>query len=181
VRQCIAADNRICSAHLFPGDRFGGENFSLDIRTLTHAVEDSGVKNKLLEQIWYINEQQKELLFRKLWNYFRGDLKGKVIAIWGAAFKENTPSIQQSPVHAMLRALWAQGVKVKLHDPQAIANIEKVYGPREDLILCKGQYQAVEGAHALCLITAWKQYGSPDYPYLIKLMQHPLILDGRNL
>ena len=144
-------------------------------------MADSGVKNQLLEQVWDINEQQKELLFRKLWNYFRGDLKGKVIAIWGAAFKENTPSIQQSPVHAMLTALWAQGVTVKLHDPQAIANIEKVYGPREDLILCKDQYQAVEGAHALCLITAWKQYGSPDYPYLIKLMQHPLILDGRNL
>lgn len=181
VRQGMAADNRIGSAYLFPGVGFGGENFSHDIRTLTHAVADSGVKNQLLEQVWEINEQQKELLFRKLWNYFRGDLQGKVVAIWGAAFKENTPSIQQSPVHAMLTALWAQGVTVKLHDPQALANIKKVYGTRQDLILCEDQYQAVEGADALCLMTAWKQYGSPDYPHLIKLMQHPLILDGRNL
>ncbi len=81
----------------------------------------------------------------------------------------------------MLAALWAQGATVKLHDPQALTNIEQIYGQRTDLILCKDQYQAVEDADALCLITAWKQYGSPDYAYLSKLMQHPLILDGRNL
>jgi UDPglucose 6-dehydrogenase len=181
VRQGMAADNRIGPAYLFPGVGFGGENFSHDIRTLTHAVAESGVKSQLLEQVWDINEQQKELLFRKLWNYFRGDLRGKVVALWGAAFKENTPSIQQSPVHAMLQALWAQGVIVKLHDPQALANIEQRYGPREDLILCEEQYQATENADALCVLTAWKQYSSPDYAYLLKLMQHPLILDGRNL
>src|SRR5690606_17017270 len=181
VRQGMTADSRIGSAYLFPGVGFGGENFSHDIRTLTHAVADSGVKSQLLGQVWEINEQQKEFLFRKLWNYFRGDLQGKVIAIWGAAFKENTPSIQQSPVHAMLEALWAQGVTVQLHDPQALANIQSRYGTRDDLILCEDQYQAAEGAHALCLLTAWKQYSSPDYLHLSKLMQHPLILDGRNL
>lgn len=81
----------------------------------------------------------------------------------------------------MLKALWAQNMVVKLHDPQALAEIEKHYGHREDLIYCTDQYEAVEGAHALCLLTAWKQYWSPNYPRTTQKMQHPLILDGRNI
>lgn len=181
VRQGMGADNRIGASYLYPGAGFGGENFSHDILTLSNTVSDTGTKSQLLSQVWDINEQQKELLFRKLWNYYHGDLAGKTVAIWGAAFKENTARIQQSPIHVMLKALWAQGVVVKLHDPQALAEIEKVYGHRSDLIYCTDQYEAAQDAHALCLLTAWKQYWSPDYPTLLKIMQHPLILDGRNI
>lgn len=181
VRQGMAADSRIGASYLYPGAGFGGENFSHDILTLSNTVSDTGTKSQLLSQVWDINEQQKEILFRKLWNYFHGDLNGKTIAIWGAAFKENTARIQQSPIHAMLKALWAQGVTVKLHDPQALPEIEKEYGHRADLIYCTDQYEAVEDVHALCLLTAWKQYWSPDYPKLLKQMNHPLILDGRNI
>lgn len=181
VRQGMAADSRIGASYLSPGAGFGGENFSHDIQTLTHTVLGTGVNSQLLAQVWEINEQQKELLFRKLWNYFQGDLKGKVIAIWGAAFKENTSRIEQSPIHIMLKALWAQGVIVQLHDPQALKEIEHVYGARDDLILCEDQYDAVQNADALCLLTAWKQYWSPNYKALLQCMRHPLILDGRNI
>jgi UDPglucose 6-dehydrogenase len=181
VRQGMAADSRIGASYLYPSAGFGGENFSHDIMTLANTVSGTGVKSQLLAQVWEINQQQKELLFRKLWNYFHGDLNGKTVAIWGAAFKENTSRIQQSPIHVMLNALWAQGVKVKLHDPQALAEIEKIYGHREDLIYCTDQYEAVKDSHALCLLTAWKQYWSPDYKKLLQTMQHPLILDGRNI
>lgn len=181
VRQGMAADSRIGSSYLYPGAGFGGENFSHDVQTLASTVSDTGAKSQLLAQVWDINEQQKEILFRKLWNYYHGDLAGKTVAIWGASFKENTSRIQQSPIHAMLEALWAQGVKVKLHDPQALTEIEKVYGQRKDLVYCTDQYAAAEDAHALCILTAWKQYWSPSYPALLKMMQHPLILDGRNI
>ena len=181
VRQGMAADNRIGSAYLAPGAGFGGENFSHDILTLSNTVANTGVKSQLLAQVWQINEQQKEILFRKFWNYYHGDLQGKSVAIWGASFKENTSSIQNAPIHAMLQALWAQGVIVKLHDPQALKEIENMYGTRADLILCEDQYQAVEHADALCLMTAWAQYWSPDYLQLKQKMQHPLILDGRNI
>ena len=181
VRQGMAADSRIGASYLYPGAGFGGENFSHDILTLANAVSGTGVKSQLLAQVWEINEQQKELLFRKLWNYYHGDLKAKTVAIWGASFKENTARIQQSPIHTMLKALWAQGAIVRLHDPQALSEIEKVYGHRDDLIYCADQYEAAQGAHALCLLTAWKQYWSPDYKDLLKIMQHPLILDGRNI
>jgi len=181
VRQGMAADSRIGAAYLYPGAGFGGDNFSHDILTLSDAVSDTGVKSRLLAQVWEINEQQKELLFRKLWNYYHGDLAGKTVAIWGASFKENTSNVQQSPVHVMLKALWAQGVTVKLHDPQALPEIAAIYGQRDDLVLCNDQYEAVQNAHALCLLTAWKQYWSPDYKYLLQHMQHPLVLDGRNI
>ncbi|WP_278976229.1 nucleotide sugar dehydrogenase [Oligella urethralis] len=181
VRQGMSADSRIGSAYLSPGAGFGGENFSHDLLTLATTVSITGAKSRLLNQVWEINEQQKELLFRKLWNYYQGDLAGKTIAIWGASFKENTPRTEHSPIHTMLVALWAQGVTVRLHDPQALQEISAIYGKRDDLILCAEQYEAVEGASALCLITAWKQYWVLDYPQLLKKMVHPLILDGRNI
>ncbi|MFW1773984.1 nucleotide sugar dehydrogenase [Acinetobacter seifertii] len=181
VRHGIAADTRIGASYLSAGVGFGGENFSHDILTLSSTVSKTGAKSRLLEQVWLINEQQKEILFRKLWNYYHCDLSGKIVAIWGASFKENTPSTHNSPIHILLAALWAQGVKVRLHDPQALDEIAALYGSREDLILCADQYEAAQGAHALCLITAWKQYWSPDFKQLQQLMQHPLILDGRNI
>lgn len=181
VRQGMSADSRIGSAYLAPGAGFGGENFSHDILTLANTVANTGVKSQLLAQVWDINEQQKEILFRKFWNYYHGDLQAKSIAIWGASFKENTSSIQQSPIHQMLAALWAQGVTVHLHDPQALDEIEVMYGQRSDLILHHDQYDAVKNVHGLCVLTAWKQYWSPDFKQLTQLMEHPLILDGRNI
>jgi len=181
VKQGLASDSRIGASYLSAGVGFGGENFSHDILTLTGTVAGSGIKSQLLDQVWNINEQQKEILFRKLWNYYQGQLTGKVVAIWGASFKENTSSIENSPIHAMLAALWAQGAIVQLHDPQALERVANFYGERADLILCHDQYLAVENAHALCLLTAWKQYWSPDYSQLLQKMAHPLILDGRNM
>ncbi|MGE8600353.1 MAG: nucleotide sugar dehydrogenase [Acinetobacter calcoaceticus] len=181
VKHGIAADTRIGAAYLSAGVGFGGENFSHDILTLSSTVSETGAKSRLLEQVWSINEQQKEILFRKLWNYYHCNLNGKTVAIWGASFKENTSSIHNSPIHILLAALWAQGVTVRLHDPQALDEIAATYGSREDLVLCTDQYEAVRGAHALCLVTAWKQYWSPDFKRLQQMMEHPLILDGRNI
>ena len=181
VQQGLAADNRIGSAYLSAGAGFGGENFSHDILTLSNTVSDIGVQSQLLEQIWNNNERQKEILFRKLWNHFQTNLKYKKIAIWGASFKENTSSIHNAPIHVLLEALWAQGAIVHLHDPQALAEIRQYYGDRSDLILFEDQYQATAQADALCLMTAWKQYLSPDFQKLKSQMNHLLLLDGRNV
>lgn len=181
VKHGLAADSRIGSTYLSPGAGFGGENFSHDILTLSSTVSESGVQSRLLKQVYAINEQQKEIMFRKLWNYYQGDLQHKVIAIWGAAFKENTSSVQNAPIHVMLKALWAQGAIVQLHDPEALGEIHRLYGARDDLILCPEQYQAAQAADALCLMTAWPQYASPNFKQLQQIMKHPYILDGRNI
>ncbi len=181
VQQGLAADSRIGSAYLSPGAGFGGENFSHDILTLSSTLSGTGAQSQLLQQVWNNNESQKEILFRKLWNYFDSDLKGKVIAIWGASFKENTSSIQNAPIHVMLQALWAQGAIVQLHDPQALDEIQAQYPERRDLVLFQDQYAACQNADALCLMTAWKQYLSPDFQILKAQMQHLLLLDGRNV
>ena len=181
VQQGLAADSRIGSAYLSAGAGFGGENFSHDIVTLSNTVSDIGVRSQLLDQVWKNNERQKEILFRKLWNHFQTNLKHKKIAIWGASFKENTSSIHNAPIHALLEALWAQGAIVHLHDPQALAEIRQYYGDRADLILFEDQYQATAQVDALCLMTAWKQYLSPDFQRLKSQMKHLLLLDGRNV
>ena len=181
VRDGMAADSRIGESYLYSGAGFGGENFSHDILTLSNTISNTGTKSQLLGQVWDINEQQKEFLFRKLWNYYHGNLAGKTIAIWGAAFKQHTSSTSFSPIHPMLAALWAQGVTVRLHDPQALEEIHTIYGERDNLILCEDQYDAVNQAHGLCVLTAWKQYWSLDYTQLKLKLAHPLILDGRNI
>lgn len=181
VKQGMAADNRIGSSYLSPGAGFGGEHFSHDILTLSSEVSKKGIKSGLLEQVWQINEDQKEILFRKLWNHYDSNISGKTIAIWGAAFKENTSNVHNSSIHSMLKALWSQNVTVNLHDPQALEEMKNIYGERADLVYFDDQYESVKKADALCVITAWKQYFSPDYSRLLKDMKVPLLLDGRNI
>ena len=179
VKQGMAADSRIGATYLSPGAGFGGENFSQDILMLSNEVSKMGGKSRLLEQVWEINEDQKEVLFRKLWHYYQTNLKDKTIAIWGAAFKENTASIHNSPVHKMIDALLAQDVKIQLYDPQANHEIFELYNDRIEI--CQDEYQALKNADALCVLTPWAQFYNPDYSLMKTLMNHPLILDGRNI
>lgn len=181
VKNGLAADSRIGSTYLSPGTGFGGENFSHDILTLIKEISSVGSSNHLLEQVWNINEFQKEIVFRKLWQQFDTNLSQKVIAIWGAAFKENSTSTYNSPIHSILRALWAQGAIVQIHDPKALSELRHIYGVRKDLIFCEHRYDAIKFADALCIVTAWKEYFSPDYTFLLRNMNTPLIIDGRNI
>lgn len=181
VQQGLAADSRIGSVYLSAGVGFGGENFSNDILTLANTLSNIGVKSHLLEQVWQINDIQKEVLFRKLWHHYQGDLKDRVIAVWGASFKENTAHIEYSPSLVLLEALFAQGAIVQLHDPQALSAVAQHFGERDDLILCTDAYEAVQNADALCVMTAWKEYYSPDFKQLRQMMKSPFILDGRNI
>ncbi|WP_252108753.1 MULTISPECIES: nucleotide sugar dehydrogenase [unclassified Halomonas] len=182
VRQGMGADTRIGFEYLYPGCGFGGPNFSRDLMRLADVQSQSGRYSALLEQVMDINEQKKETLFRKLWTFFEGDLAGKTVAIWGAAFKPGTARIDHAPVLTLLEALWAQGVKVQLHDPAATPALAALLGEREDLTLYTDDpYQACEGADALMLVTEWKNYWNPDWHRLTELLNAKLILDGRNI
>lgn len=180
VKQGLAADRRIGGAYLSPGAGFGGENFSSDILMLSEEVGRRGVKSRLMDQVWEVNEDQKEVLFRHLWRYYESDLAGKKVAIWGASFKEETASIYNSPIHKMIRALVAQGVTISLYDPAAMPAVKSAY-PFEPIDYCEDKYQTLEDADALIILTAWKEFFSPDYTLIKEKMAHPFILDGRNI
>lgn len=180
VKQGLAADRRIGGAYLSPGAGFGGENFSSDILMLSEEVGRRGVKSRLMDQVWEVNEDQKEVLFRHLWRYYESDLAGKKVAIWGASFKEETASIYNSPIHKMIRALVAQGVTISLYDPAAMPAVKSAY-PFEPIDYCEDKYQTLEDADALIILTAWKEFFSPDYRLIKEKMAHPFILDGRNI
>lgn len=181
VRVGMGSDKRIGEAYLYPGCGFGGQGFSEDVINLAQTVSGFGIKSKLLQQVLQINEDQKEVLFRKLWRYFDCNLSNKTIGIWGAAYKPNTNKIDNAPTLKILEALWAQGAIVKLHDPVALEKITQHYGQHEQLILCNSQYEAAKGVDALMLVTEWKQYWNPNFRLLKQSMNHPLILDGRNI
>ena len=181
VRQGVGADQRIGEHYLYPGCGFGGLSFSRDVMSLAHSLESSGVGSDLLEEVLAINERQKELLFRKLWHYFKTDLKGRTFAIWGAAFKPDSDRIDNAPVLRLLQALWAQGAKVRLHDPKAMPALQEWAGERDDLVLSETPYDALKDADALLLVTEWKSYWTPDFEQIKAALKQPVILDGRNI
>ncbi|KAA0013467.1 UDP-glucose/GDP-mannose dehydrogenase family protein [Billgrantia pellis] len=182
VRQGMGADSRIGYEYLYPGCGFGGPHFSRDLMRLADVQEASGRHSALLEQVLDINEQKKETLFRKLWTHFHGQLEGRTLAIWGAAFKPGSARIDHAPVLTLLRALWAQGVHVRLHDPAATPAVREEVGEHPLLTLFDGDpYAACDGADALMLVTEWKHYWNPDWPRLAELLRERLLLDGRNI
>jgi UDPglucose 6-dehydrogenase len=182
VRQGMGADSRIGYEYLYPGCGFGGPNFSRDLMRLADVQSASGRHSALLDQVLDINEHKKETLFRKLWTHFHGDLRGRTVAIWGAAFKPGTARIDHAPVLTLLPALWAQGVRVRLHDPSATHALREAVGEHPLLEVFEAEpYRACEGADALMLVTEWKEYWNPDWARLATLLRKKLLLDGRNI
>ncbi|ALM52618.1 nucleotide sugar dehydrogenase [Halomonas huangheensis] len=182
VRQGMGADPRIGYEYLYPGCGFGGPNFSRDLMGLADVQSSSGRHSELLDQVLEINEHKKETLFRKLWAHFHGRLEGRRVAIWGAAFKPGTARIDQAPVLTLLRALFAQGVHVRLHDPAALPAVREAIGDHPLLTLCEGDpLVACEDVDALMLVTEWKAYWNPDWEALSMRLSGRLVLDGRNI
>ncbi|MDX2426248.1 MAG: nucleotide sugar dehydrogenase [Cycloclasticus sp.] len=180
VQDGMGADPRIGSHYLSPGCGFGGQNFA------AYVTKFSGILQKvrqqsLLKTVMEENEVQKELLFRKLWQHFQGDLEGKVVAVWGASFKPGTASIDNAPSLKIIDALISQNIRVQVHDPEALANLCAIYKDNALISYAESHLAAAEGADALLLVTEWPIYWSPDYKRLASLMREPLIIDGRNV
>lgn len=181
VRQAVGADPRIGEAYLYPGCGFGGPGLSGSALALSEALADQGVRTRLLDEVLRINERQKEALFRKFWQHYRGQVSGRRVALWGVAFRPGTDRVENAPALVLLQALWAQGVTVHVHDPEALPALSAWAGERADLVLHQDPYAALEQADALMLVTEWKPYWSPDWTRIKQVMAAPLVLDGRNI
>ncbi|HEX6592552.1 MAG TPA: nucleotide sugar dehydrogenase [Moraxellaceae bacterium] len=181
VRQGMAADPRVGRDYLQAGCGFGGPSFSGDLLSLARTIKEELDTEGLIETVLSINESQKEILFRKIWRFFRGNLAGRTVAIWGAAFKPGASSVNNSVVHPLLQALWAQGCRTCVYDPLAREALEKVYPGQELLAFADSAMAAARGADALALVTAWDEFWSPDFDELAVVMRQPVIFDGRNV
>ena len=181
VRQGIGSDSRIGYSFIYPGCGYGGSCFPKDVSALERTANEVGYDAQLLSAVEAVNRRQKKRLFEKMNDHFQGDLKGKVIALWGLAFKPNTDDMREASSRALMEALWEAGAKVQAYDPVAEHEARRIYGDRADLTIHDAPEEALEGAHALALVTEWSVFRSPDFDEMSARMKAPVIFDGRNV
>lgn len=181
VRKGIGSDPRIGYHFIYPGIGYGGSCFPKDVKALIHTADTLNKNSRLLEAVEDVNNRQKEVLFNKINNYFKGDLKGKTIAIWGLAFKPNTDDMREAPSRVLMEQLWNAGAKVQAFDPEAMEETKRIYGEREDLTLCETKQVTLDSADALAICTEWKYFRAPDFDEIKSALTNPVIFDGRNM
>jgi UDPglucose 6-dehydrogenase len=179
VRRGIGHDQRIGFAFLFPGVGYGGSCFPKDVRALGAVAREHNMKLRMLEAVDEINDLQKHVLFEKVERHFDGNLKGRKIALWGLAFKPRTDDIREAPSLVLIDHLLKAGAEVHVHDPVAMENVRKLHPTH--VFFHDHHYDALDGIEALCIVTEWSEYRTPDFDYMKHKMASPVIFDGRNL
>jgi len=178
VRKGIGTDSRIGSSFLFPGIGYGGSCFPKDVKALRLLGENAGAPLHVVAAVDRVNDSQRVVLVPRIEAHL-GGLQGKVIAVWGLAFKPRTDDLREAPALAVIQALLAKGATVRVYDPKAVAAARRILGDR--VTFCQRSYEAVEGADALVLATEWNEFREPDFERVRTLMRHPAIFDGRNI
>ena len=181
VRLGIGSDARIGFSFIYPGAGYGGSCFPKDVQALEKTAKSMGYQPRILTAVESVNAAQKSKLFELLQRHFGGDLRGKIIALWGLAFKPNTDDMREASSRTLLEQLWSAGVTVQAFDPEAHHEAERWYGKREDLRLCNDAMAATIGADALVLLTEWKNFWSPNFGALKANLAAAAIFDGRNI
>jgi UDPglucose 6-dehydrogenase len=179
VRIGIGADSRIGKRFLFPGIGYGGSCFPKDVQALAKSGADHNYDFKILKAVMEVNEDQKTVLFPRMRNFFRGELSGKKIAVWGLAFKPDTDDIREAPALYMIRALLEAGAVVSAYDPEAMENVKGIFGAQ--ITYAPDEYAALAGADALLICTEWSAFRNPNFRAMKDLMADAVIFDGRNL
>jgi len=179
VRRGIGHDARIGFQFLFPGAGYGGSCFPKDVRALIAMARQAGATSHIMESVDAVNELQKRVLFAKIKAHYGSTLGEKTLAVWGLAFKPRTDDVREAPALALIEALLAEGVKLRVHDPEALANVRKEYGDR--LVYSDRPYGALEGANGLAIVTEWQEFRNPDFEVMRRLLKEPVVFDGRNL
>jgi UDPglucose 6-dehydrogenase len=179
VRRGIGSDERIGKRFLFSGIGYGGSCFPKDVQALAKSAEENAYDFKILNSVMEVNEIQKKVLVEKVKKYFKGDLKGKKFALWGLAFKPETDDIREAPALYIIDELLEAGATVSVFDPEAMNNIKGVIGDK--ITYADDQYEALQDADALLIVTEWSLFRTPDFDQVEKLLKNKVIFDGRNL
>ena len=179
VRAGIGSDTRIGSKFIYPGIGYGGSCFPKDVKALIKTADQNGYSMRVLKAVEEVNDDQKSVLFTKLYNHYKGNLKGKTIAMWGLSFKPQTDDMREAPSLVLIKKLLAAGCKVKTYDPVAMHEAQRKIG---DVIeFSKDAYDTLVDADALMLVTEWTEFRFPNWEVIKKLMKQPVVFDGRNI
>ena len=189
VRKGIGSDPRIGYSFLYAGTGYGGACFPKDVQALIRTAAGHGCRLRLLEAVEAINEDQKNVLVRKIEAHFGSDLTGLRFALWGLAFKPNTDDMREAPSRTIIKSLLQRGAEIVAHDPVAMeearrciyADLEETPELKNGITFAEQPMQAAVLADALVIVTEWKAFKSPDFAALKATMRQPVIFDGRNL
>ena len=180
VMRGIGTDSRIGPKFLFPGVGFGGSCFPKDVRALIRTSSDSGYTFSILEQVMEANDLQRAYFLEKIKTFYQNDLAGKTFAVWGLSFKPNTDDMRDAPAIDIIKGLTASGARCCAYDPKSIENATRIFGTNDGVRFGKNQYEVLEGADCLLLLTEWLSFREPDFERMKSLMRSPVIFDGRN-
>jgi UDPglucose 6-dehydrogenase len=181
VAKGIGLDPRIGTQFLSAGIGFGGYCFPKDLRAFIHLGEGNGVDCTLLRAVESINHARIEAFLQKvreaLWV-----VSGKTVAILGLAFKPQTDDIREAPSLNIIQALLREGANLRLYDPEAMQNARQSMPDQPGrLTYCASACEAVQGAHALAILTDWDEFRELDLARVRALMEVPIVVDGRNI
>ncbi len=179
VRRGMGTDKRIGSQFLFPGVGYGGSCFPKDVQALIHSAADHKLDFSILRAADEVNDEQKQILVTRAKEHFGNDLKGRVFAVWGLAFKPRTDDMREAPSLVVIEQLLAAGARVRVHDPEALDGARKIFGDK--ITYHATNYEVLQGADALMILTEWNQFRHPNFQRIKADLKAPVIFDGRNL
>ncbi|GIW43719.1 MAG: UDP-glucose 6-dehydrogenase [Candidatus Binatia bacterium] len=179
VRRGVGFDRRIGQHFLFPGVGYGGSCFPKDVKAVIRTAEQHGLDFRMLRAAEEVNQRQKQLLVEKVMQHFGEYLRGMRFAVWGLSFKPRTDDMREAPSITIIEALLRAQAEVHAHDPEALGEARKLFGDR--IHYHRVNYDALQGADALLIVTEWNEFRRPDFDRMKSLMKHPVIFDGRNI
>jgi len=179
VRLGIGSDTRIGKRFLFPGIGYGGSCFPKDVQALAKTSNQHDYDFQILNAVMDVNAKQKFILADKVLNHYNNNVEGKTFAVWGLAFKPNTDDVREAPALYILEKLISKGAKINAFDPEAMETFPKAF--KHEMNYCDNQYDALNGADALLILTEWNVFRTPDLSKVKSALKEPVVFDGRNV
>lgn len=178
VRIGMSSDKRIGNQFLFHGLGYGGSCFPKDVQALIKTASDFGIDSDLLKATHKVNVNQRKNFVNKILKHYNNDIKNKIFAVWGLAFKPRTNDMRESPAITIINMLLDKGAKIKAYDPKAMETAKIIFGNK--IVYSSDSYEALENADALILITEWNEFKRPSFDKIKSKLKEPIIFDGRN-
>ncbi|MGC6431545.1 MAG: UDP-glucose dehydrogenase family protein [Jejuia sp.] len=179
VRKGIGSDSRIGHKFIYPGIGYGGSCFPKDVKALIRTGGEHNYDLQVLQAVEAVNQKQKVVLFNKILKYFKGDLQGKTIGLWGLSFKPQTDDMREAPSLEIVKKLLEAGASVKAYDPIAMEEAKHHFG--DTITYYTDQYEALIDVDCLAVLTEWPEFKFPNFNIISKLLKNPAIFDGRNI